>query len=57
MNTVVDDTLARLRVYFSRENSNRMLKYESLQTSIGYCARLLSGEDTLFLLDFQTEIC
>ena len=57
MNTIVDDTLVRLSVYFSRENYNSMLKFETLQTSIGYVARLLSGTDTLFFIGFpNTEL-
>ena len=41
MNKIVDETIERLRVFFATENYNRMLKFDSTQTTgIGHVAQL-----------------
>ena len=53
MNTIVDDTIAKLNVFFSRENYNKMLKFDTLRTSgLGHVAQLKSGDETLFFIGF-----
>ena len=53
MNKIVDETLARLKVYFATENYNRMLKFDSTQTTgIGHVAQRSSENTFLFFVGF-----
>ena len=53
MNKIVDETIERLRVFFATENYNRMLKFDSMQTTgIGHVAQLSSGNTFLFIIGF-----
>ena len=56
MKKVVDETLARLRLYFAMDNFNRMLKFDSTQTTgIGHVAQLKSGNELLFFIGFPNR--